>query len=50
MPEIFKYLQYLIRFYTSVDDLDKSINDAEKEENMISFTMEEFMTYTPEKS
>jgi hypothetical protein len=33
-----------------VDDLDKSIRDAEKGENLISFTMEEFMAYTPKKS
>ena len=32
-----------------VDDLDKSINEAERGENMISFTMEEFMSYTPKK-
>lgn len=33
-----------------VDELDKSINQAEKGENLISFTMEEFMAYTPKKS
>lgn len=33
-----------------VEDLDKSINDAEKGENLISFTMEEFMAYTSKKS
>ncbi len=33
-----------------IDDLNKSINDAEKGENLISFTMEEFMAYTPKKS
>lgn len=33
-----------------VDELDKSINDAEKGDNMISFTMEEFMAYTTKKS
>jgi hypothetical protein len=32
-----------------VDELDQSIGDAEKEENLISFTMEEFMAYTPKK-
>jgi hypothetical protein len=31
------------------DELDKSINEAEKGENLISFTMEEFMAYTPKK-
>jgi len=34
---------------TYVDDLNKSISDAEKGQDMISFTMEEFMSYTPEK-
>ncbi len=33
-----------------VDELDMSINQAEKGENLISFTMEEFMAYTPKKS
>lgn len=32
-----------------VDDLDKSINEAEKSENLVSFTMEELMAYTPQK-
>ena len=32
-----------------VDDLDKSISEAEKRENFISLTMEEFMAYTPKK-
>lgn len=34
---------------TYVDDLNKSISDAEKGQDMISLTMEEFMSYTPEK-
>ena len=29
--------------------LDRSIRQAEQEANLISFTMEEFMTYTPKK-
>lgn len=32
-----------------VDDLNKSISDAEKGEDMISLTMEEFMSYAPKK-
>ena len=33
-----------------VEDLDKSIAESEKEESSLSFTMEEFMAYTPKKS
>lgn len=33
-----------------VEDLDKSIAEAEKGESSLSFTMEEFMAYTPKKS
>lgn len=33
-----------------VDELDKSINEAERGENLVSFTMEEFMAYIPKKS
>jgi hypothetical protein len=33
-----------------VEDLDKSIGEAEEGENLVSFTMEEFMAYTPKKS
>ncbi|MBT1699112.1 hypothetical protein KK083_19610 [Fulvivirgaceae bacterium PWU4] len=29
------------------DELDRSIRQAEQEANLISFTMEEFMSYTP---
>lgn len=32
-----------------VNDLDESVNQADKGESLISFTMEEFMAYSPKK-
>ncbi|MDB5029484.1 hypothetical protein [Mucilaginibacter sp.] len=31
------------------EELDRSIEEAEKGENLVSFTMEDFMAYTPSK-
>jgi hypothetical protein len=33
-----------------VEDLNESITDAEERGSLVSFTMEEFMAYTPKKS
>jgi len=33
-----------------VEDLNESIADAEERRILVSFTMEEFMAYTPKKS
>ncbi|MGZ3925136.1 MAG: hypothetical protein ACXVBJ_15295 [Flavisolibacter sp.] len=33
-----------------LDDLDESVNQADKGEDLISFTMEDFMAYSPKKS
>lgn len=32
-----------------VNDLDESVSQADKGESLISFTMEEFMAYSPKK-